>query len=71
MFGERQVSGTRVLLLARLDSLQVLHLSLGNPIPLLSGGFLPCYLLVIFALVGLFSPLGVTERLRLDERIAF
>ena len=72
MFGERQVSGARVLLLARVDSLQVLHLSLGKLVPFLILGVLSCSpLLVILALVRLLSPLGVTERLRLDERVTF
>ena len=72
VFGERQVPNTRMLLLARIGSLQVLHLSLGHFFPMLLGGVLPrCSLLVILALVRLLSPLGVTKRLRLAERVTF
>ena len=61
---------TDAFFLDRIDSLQVLHLILGNLCPILLGGVLPwCSLLVFLALVRLLSLLGVTMRLRLDERV--
>ena len=65
-------SDTGVLLLARVDKLQVLGFSLGDLLPMsLATAILPCRsLLVIFALVRVLSPLGMTQLFRLDQRIA-